>query len=181
VIDAATQPSTCRPTKATYADPARGPDPWSLLRREVADLLRGRGTPWSRAGSRTPRVYSNTAAVASMTPCTPGQPGDVYYDVFAEPSQIQTIPRGGSFRFELTGWSTKPAVGLEGPGSARPRRRCSPSSRCHPEFSSDMINNGETVMLNLHAPIDAAPGTTGGLEVLSGGNEHPWAVGFIVR
>jgi hypothetical protein len=37
------------------------------------------------------------------------------------------------------------------------------------------------VTLTLHAPADALPGTTGGLELLSGGNEHPWAVGFVVR
>ena len=43
------------------------------------------------------------------------------------------------------------------------------------------IENGETVTLTLHAPFEAAPGTTGGVEVLSGVNEHPWAVGFVVR
>jgi hypothetical protein len=37
------------------------------------------------------------------------------------------------------------------------------------------------VTLTLHAPAEAAPGTTGGLQVLSGFNEHPWAVGFVVR
>lgn len=177
VIDAATNPYL-PPNDGYYADPPRT-DPWSLLRREVADLCEGEDAV-IEGRFPYPRVYSNTAAVASMTPCTPGQPGDVYYDVFAEPSQIQTIPRGGSFRFELTGWSTSPL------SAWNVRVRAAASSmlsfnEMHPEFSSNMINNGETVMLTLHAPVDAAPGTTGGLEVLSGGNEHPWAVGFIVR
>ena len=50
-----------------------------------------------------------------------------------------------------------------------------------PELSSDMINNNVTVQLTLHAPLEAASGTTGAVEVLSGDTQHPWAVGFIVR
>jgi hypothetical protein len=125
-------------------------------------------------------VYSNAAAAASMTPCTPVQPGDVYYDVTAEPSQIQTIAPGGSVKYTLTGWSTGPLA----PWRVRVRAAASSmlsSDEMRPELSSDRINNGETVTLVLHAPLEAAPGTTGGIELLSGVNDHPWAVGFVVR
>ena len=177
VIDAATNPYL-PPLDGYYADPPEK-DPWRLLRREVADLCVGDDAV-IEGRFAYPRVYSNIAAVTSMTPCTPVRPGDVYYDVFADPSQIQTIPPGGSFQFELTGWSTGPLLAW------KVRVRAAASSmlsyeQMRPEFSSDMINNGETVTLTLHAPDDAVPGTMGGLEVLSGGNEHLWAVGFVVR
>lgn len=177
VIDAATNPYP-PPHDGYYADPPKT-DPWSLLRREVADLCEGEDAV-VEGEFPYPRVYSNTAAVASMTPCTPGRPGDVYYDVSAEPSQIQTLAPGASFQFELTGWSTSPLAAW------KVRVRVATSSmlsydQMRPEFSSDTINNGEMVTLTLHAPADVAPRTTGGLELLSGGNEHPWAVGFVVR
>ncbi len=176
VIDAATDPYL-PPNNGYYADPPQT-DPWSLLRREVADLCEGEDAV-IEGRFAFPRVYSNTAAVASMTPCTPVRPGDVYYDVTAEPSQIQTIGRGGSFKFRLTGWSTGPLP------SWNVRVRAAASSmlsqdEMRPELSSDTINNGETVTLTLHAPLEAVPGTTGGVAVLSGANQHLWAVGFIV-
>ena len=104
VIDAATNPYL-PPHDGWYADPPRT-DPWSLLRREVADLCEG-DDDVIEGRFAYPRVYSNIAA-ASMTPCIPVRPGDVYYDVSAEPSQIQKIPPGGSFSIQLTGWSTSP-------------------------------------------------------------------------
>jgi hypothetical protein len=177
VIDAVTDPYL-RPNDGYYADPPQT-DPWSLLRREVADLCEGEDLV-IEGRFAFPRVYSNTAAMASMTPCTPTRPGDVWYDVTAEPSQIQSIAPGGSFKFRLTGWSTGPLT------SWGVRVRAAASSmlsqdEMRPELSSDTINNGETVTLTLHAPFEAAPGTTGGVAVLSGANEHLWAVGFIVR
>jgi hypothetical protein len=177
VIDAATDPYL-RPNDGYYADPPET-DPWSLLRREVADLCEGEDVV-IEGRFAFPRVYSNTAAVASMTPCTPGRPGDVWYDVTADPPQIQTVAPGGSFKFRLTGWSTGPLP------SWHVRVRAAASSmlsqdEMRPELSSDTINNGQTVTLVLHAPFEAAPGTTGGVAVLSGANEHLWAVGFIVR
>lgn len=177
VIDAATNPYL-PPNAGYYADPPEN-DPWRLLRREVADLCEGEDAVIE--GRFTyPRVYSNAAAVASMTPCTPGRPGDVYYDVTAEPSQIQTIAPGGSVKYTLIGWSTGPLP----PWKIQVRAAASSmlsQDEMRPELSSDMINNNETVTLTLHAPFEAASGTTGGVELLSGVNEHPWAVGFIVR
>jgi hypothetical protein len=177
VIDAATNPYS-PPHDGYYADPPRT-DPWSLLRREVADLCEGEDAV-TEGRFAFPRVYSNSAAVASMTPCTPVRPGDTWSDVTAEPSQIQTLAAGGSVKFKLTGWSTSPLPDW------KVRVRAADSSmlsqdEMRPELSSDMINNNDTVTLTLHAPFEAASGTTGGVEVLSGDNEHPWAVGFVVR
>jgi len=177
VIDAATNPYL-PPSAGYYADPPEK-DPWRLLRREVADLCEGEDAV-VEGRFAFPRVYSNTAAVASMTPCTPVRPGDVYYDVTAEPSQIQTIAPGASVKYTLTGWSTGPLA----PWGVRVRAAASSmlsSDEMRAELSSDRINNGETVTLTLHAPLEAAPGTTGGVELLSGVNDHPWAVGFVVR
>lgn len=177
VIDAATDPYL-PPNNGYYADPPQT-DPWSLLRREVADLCEGEDAVLEGRFA-FPRVYSNTAAVASMTPCTPVQPGDVYYDVTAEPSQIQTVKAGDSVKYQLTGWSTGPLPAW----SIRVRAAASSmlsQDEMRPELSRDTINNGETVTLTLHAPPEALPGTTGGVAVLSGANQHLWAVGFIVR
>lgn len=177
VINAATDPYL-PPHAGYYADPPMT-DPWRLLRGEVADLCQGEDAV-IEGGFTFPRVYSNTAAVISMTPCTPVQPGDSWSDVTAEPSQIQTIAAGGSVKFRLTGWSTSPLPDW------KVRVRAADSSmlsqdEMRPELSSDMINNNVTVTLTLHAPFEAASRTTGGVEVLSGDNEHPWAVGFVVR
>jgi hypothetical protein len=177
VIDAATNPYL-PPHDGWYADPPRT-DPWSLLRREVADLCEG-DDDVIEGRFAYPRVYSNIAAAASMTPCIPVRPGDVYYDVSAEPSQIQKIPPGGSFSVQLTGWSTSPLSAWKVKVRV-PESSMLSYEQMQPEFSSDMINNGDMVTLTLHAPADATPGTTGGLELLSGGNQHPWAVGFVVR
>ncbi|HEX3763064.1 MAG TPA: hypothetical protein VHW23_30415 [Kofleriaceae bacterium] len=177
VIDAATNPYL-PPNDGYYADPPQT-DPWSLVRPEVADLCEGEDVV-VEGGFSFPRVYSNSAAVASMVPCTPLRPGDVWSDVTAEPSQIQTIAAGGSIKFRLTGWSTGPLPDW------KVRVRAASSSmlsqdEMRPELSSDMINNNVTVTLTLHAPLEAASGITGGIEVLSGANEHPWAVGFVVH
>jgi hypothetical protein len=177
VIDAATDPYP-RPNDGYYADPPQT-DPWSLLRREVADLCEGEDAVLEGAFA-FPRVYSNVAAAASMTPCTPVRPGDGWYDVTADPPQIQTVAPGGSFKFRLTGWSTAPLP----PWSVRIRAAASSMlsfDEMRPELSSDTINNGQTVTLILHAPFEAGSGTTGGVAVLSGANEHLWAVGFVVR
>jgi hypothetical protein len=51
----------------------------------------------------------------------------------------------------------------------------------NPQLSSTTINNNTTVTLTLHAPREASQGTIGGVYILSGTNEHPWAVGFVVE
>lgn len=176
LIDAVTNPYE-PPKEGYYTDPPKT-DPWSLVRGEVADLCEGE-SPYSEAMHVFPRVYSSLAAAESQPPCLPGMPGDTWTDVTAKPAQIQNIPPGGSVKFKLTGWSTTEVPDW--------KLRIVPADASHfsqdemlPQLSSDMINNNTTVTLTLHAPPDAAIGTLGGVYILSGPRNHPWAVGFSV-
>jgi hypothetical protein len=177
VIDAVTNPYM-PPRDGYYADPPKT-DPWSLLHGEIADLCEGED-PVIEGGFRYPRVYSDRAAASGQPPCAPALPGDSWSDVSAEPSQIQRVAPGGMVTFTLTGWSTTP----QPPWRIRMRVADSSDLRLDqmlPALSSDTINNNDTVTLSLVVPVDVPAGTTGGIEVLSGANMHPWAVGLIVR
>ncbi len=177
LIDAATDPYR-PPMDGYYADPPMT-DPWSLIRSEVADLCGGEA-PVAESGFTLPRVYSNHAAEARKSPCTPFVPDDTWSDVSAVPSTMQVVPRGGVVTFKLTGWSTRevPDWKLSTQVSDHSELTLDEMS---PRFSSDMINNGVSVTLTLHAPAHATPGTPGGVYVLSGENVRPWAVGFLVE
>jgi hypothetical protein len=180
LIDAATNPYD-PPNDGYYADPPET-DPWTLVAGEVADLCEGEApVPLDdQLRFMVPRVYSNRAAANGDPPCKPFAPDDSWSDVTAEPPQIQTIPRGGSVTFELTGWSTRPL-----PDWTLLTQRTEVSTlstdEMAPELSSPTINNNQKVMLTLHAPATAGIGATGGIYVLSGPTRHPWAVGFIVQ
>lgn len=178
VIDAVTNPYV-PPHDGWYADPPKT-DPWCLVRREIADLCEGEAPfPDPHVGFQFPRVYSNVAARTGVPPCMPRMAGDVWSDVTAEPSQIQMISVNGEIKFRLTGWSTDPLPDW------KLHVRAAESSNLtidemDPHFApSDSINNDVTVTLTLRAPPDSA-GATGAVEVLSGANQHPWAVAFVV-
>ncbi|HET7502759.1 MAG TPA: hypothetical protein VFK02_17175 [Kofleriaceae bacterium] len=179
LIDAATNPYA-PPSDGYYADLPKT-DPWSLVSGEIADLCEGESPVYLDVGGfAVPRVYSNRAASAGAPPCGPRMPGDTWTDVTAEPARMQVVKRGFSVTFELTGWSTEavPAWQL--------RTRAADFSmltqeQMHPELSSNMINNGETVTLTLYAPRDATYGVAAGVYILSGPDAHPWAVGFFVQ
>jgi hypothetical protein len=177
LIEAATDPYEA-PNDGYYTDPPMD-DPWSLVSGEVADLCEGEDTV-TDLGYMLPRVYSNRAAIAGTTPCLPAGPDDAWNDVSAEPWQMQRIEPGHSVTFELTGWSTRelPAWALR---TQVAERSDLTEAEMMPEMSSDMINNMTTVNLTLHAPARALPGTIGGINVLSGRNVRPWAIGFIVK
>jgi hypothetical protein len=166
------------PNDGYYADPPKI-DPWSLVRREIADLCDGE-LPITEGVLTLPQVYSDLAAKAGKSPCTPSGPNDGWSDVSAEPSTMRTIPRGGSVDFILTGWSTEEVPAWE------LRTRVADFSEfsedeMQPVLSDNVINNNMTVRLTLHAPLTAPSGAPGGVYVLSGANGHPWAVGFVVR
>jgi hypothetical protein len=177
LINAATNPYD-PPNDGYYADPPLI-DPWSLARGEVADLCEGEA-PIREGEFAVPRVYSSNAAIRNRPPCMPMVPGDTWNDVSAEPSTMQQVTRGDSVTFVLTGWSTE-----EVPDWRLGTRVADFSqlteAEMQPEFSSDVINNGATVTLTLHAPRNALRGTAAGIYVLSGENMHRWAVGFVVE
>jgi hypothetical protein len=177
LINAATNPYEA-PNDGYYADPPKI-DPWSLARGEVADLCEGE-PPIVEGDFALPRVYSDAASVAGKPPCKPMVPGDTWNDVSADPSTMQMIPPGGSVTFELTGWSTEEVPDWQ------LRTRVADFSQLtedqmKPELSGDIINNGTTVTLTLHAPRTALRGAAAGVYVLSGVNQHRWAVGFVVK
>jgi len=177
LIDAVTDPYH-RPMDGYYADPPMT-DPWSLIRGEVADLCNGE-PPVVQDGFTLPRVYSNHAAEARKSPCTPFVPDDTWSDVSAVPSTMQVVPRGGSVTFKLTGWSTSEVPDWKLSTQVSDRSELT-LDQMRPTFSSNMINNGVSVTLTLHVPANATTGTAGGVYVLSGENVRPWAVGILVE
>jgi hypothetical protein len=183
VINAAANPYL-KPNDGWYADPP-DTDPWCRLRhRDIADLCEGEAAYLdTTTGTVYPRVYSNAAARAGNPPCTPPLPGDVWSDVTAEPSQIQFLsvgPGGGEIRFKLTGWSTSPLPDWKLHVRAAETSNLSIEDM-DPHFApSDMINNSVVVQLTLRAPPDSI-GATGAVEVLSGANQHPWAIAFVIK
>jgi len=180
VIDAVTNPYD-PPRDGYYADPPMT-DPWSLVRREVADLCEGEAPIAEPAsGYAFPRIYSNHAAAAGRSPCRPeDDDDDTWSDVTASPSRMQVVPGGGSITFELTGWSTRELPDWQLCTHVADFSMLS-NDEMSPTLSRDTINNNTTVTLTLHVPTSAASGATGGVYVLSGANQHPWAVGFVVR
>lgn len=178
LINAVTNPYS-PPMDGYYADPPMN-DPWSLIQGEIADLCEGEASVTDN-GLTLPRVYSSTAAVAGRSPCTPF-PDDTWSNVSAEPSRMQTIPKGGSVTFTLTGWSTREIPDWKLHLRVADFSKLTEADM-RPELSDDMINNSTSVTLTLHAPLDAASRTAGGVYVLSlvGSNARPWAVGFTVE
>lgn len=161
-----------------YADPPKI-DPWSLVRREVADLCDGQRLV-TEGDLTLPQVYSDVAARAGRSPCKPSSPDDTWSDVSAEPSTMREIPRGGMVTFVLTGWSTQEVPSWELRTRVADFSQLS-EDQMQPVLSDNVINNNMTVKLTLHAPLTAPSGAPGGVYVLSGETGHPWAVGFVVR
>jgi len=181
VIDAVTNPYV-KPNDGWYADPP-DTDPWCRLRRrDIADLCEGEAA-YVDNNTAYPRVYSNLAARAGNPPCAPPLAGDVWSDVTAEPSQIQYLsvgPAGGEIKFKLTGWSTSPLPDWKLHVRAAETSNLSIEDM-DPHFApGDTINNSATVQLTLRAPPDSV-GATGAVEVLSGANQHPWAIAFVIK
>ena len=177
LINSVTNPYAA-PDDGYYADPPKI-DPWSLVRREVADLCDGQAVV-TEGDLTLPQVYSDLAAVAGKSPCKPSTPDVVWNDVSAEPSIMHAVPRAGMVTFVLTGWSTEDVPPWE------LRTRVADFSQLtedemQPVLSNNVISNNMTVKLTLHVPRTAPSGASGGVYVLSGENGHPWAVGFIVR
>jgi hypothetical protein len=177
LINAVTNPYDF-PNDGYYADPPTE-DPWSLVKREVADLCE-RELPITEGILTLPQVYSDIAARAGRSPCKPSGPDAAWSDVSAEPSSMRMVPRGSSVEFMLTGWSTEEVPAWE------LRTRVADFSQfsedeMQPVLSDNIINNNMMVKLTLHVPLTAPSGAPGGVYVLSGENGHPWAVGFVVR
>ena len=177
LIEAVTNPYE-PPFDGYYADPPKT-DPWSLVHGEIADLCEGED-PVVEDGFALPRIYSNQAAFIGSSPCVPFVSDDTWSDVTARPSQLPMVRRGESVAFELTGWSTREVADWTLRTRVAERSDLS-EEQMRPQLSSDTINNKAAATLWLSAPLDAAPGTVGGVYILSGVHARPWAVGFVVE
>jgi hypothetical protein len=169
------------PNDGFYADPP-ATDPWSLMPAEIADLCAGDppvALDTVHPTLRVPRVYSNTAAASGGSPCTPLAADDQWYDVSADPTQLQPVPPGGLATFHLVGWSTHqmPAWRLS---IERAERSQLSITDMAPELDNDTINNDLETSLTLHVPLTAQPGQVGGVTVVSGPSSHLWTVGVVV-
>jgi hypothetical protein len=120
------------------------------------------------------RAWSNSAG-STGDPCVPLPPGSVYANVSPIPSKTQSVPRGGSIQFQLTGWST----------AATPDWKLttevlgSPSFDAAPKLSQPTINNGNVVTLTLSVPQSAQPGDVSTIVIVStqaDGTKAKWPV-----
>jgi hypothetical protein len=115
------------------------------------------------------RLYSDAAAKAGQDPCLPLPPkGEVFKNVDAMPATIQTVARGQSTTFMLTGWST---------AATAPWKLMTDHATYYPNFqgsfkataklSKTTIQNGETISLTVGVPTDAPAGELGMIGIYS--------------
>ena len=115
------------------------------------------------------RLYSNEAAKANQDPCLPQPPkGEVFKNVDAMPATLQTVARGQSTTFMLTGWST---------GATDPWKLIMDHATYYPndkgafkataKLSKTTIQNGETISLTVGVPSNATPGQLGMIGIYS--------------
>jgi hypothetical protein len=143
---------------------------------EAGELCFG-AAPVAEGGYQLSRVWSNAAALQSHNPCVPVPGGEIYYNVSASPSGIQTASAGSTVTFDLTGWSEAPVDSWV----------LSPSFDrvdFDPEltFSSDRIGNGEHVTVTLTAPAGPRTGAQAVISIYSAGSfDRRLILGIVVR
>ena len=126
------------------------------------------------------RSWSNAAALASTQPCLPSPEGTVYYNVSASPATTVRVGAGTTVVYTLTGWSSQ-AVSQWQLAVQRPEGSDFSLADLAPSFGSSTMQNGGTTTLTLHVPGSARAAQLGGLDVMSGPQEHAWPVAFEVQ
>jgi hypothetical protein len=143
-IEATTDPFPYSNVAYGITDPTNA---WIVTDGEVADLCEGQ--QMTDSGFSLTLVWSNSAAMGHGDPCIPAPPGP-FYDVSPSPWQAQTVMKGGTATFALTGFSTAPisawpvytVVG----GSFAPTVH----------LDTTMMSNGQKAMLTVTVP-DGTP------------------------
>jgi hypothetical protein len=123
------------------------------------------------------RVWSNSAAAASMSPCIPAPAGEPYRNVSPDKPLMPVLEPGQSTTITLTGWSTLPV-----PNWPLDFKRESTDGGFTPTvaFSSNTINNGTTVTVTLTVPMDAPAKSYGVVNIISDPErEEFWALGVL--
>jgi len=116
----------------------------------------------TEGGFALQRSWSNSGA-ATGDPCVPTLPGDVYVNVTATPSRVQSVFRGTSIMFTLKGWSTAPTTDWK--ISAEPFLQT--DFDASPTFSQPTLNNGGVATLTLTVPLFAKPGDFASFAIVS--------------
>jgi hypothetical protein len=147
---------------ATDPSPLSGYD-FGFGQGEVADLCDVTVMENSYA---VPTVWSNSAAAKGGDPCVPAQ-GLPYISVDPSVSKV-SLPssKGSEVDVTLTGWSTSQVgdwliqVSVNGQAAQAVTATLDPTA-------TDLLNNGETVKLEVTTDGSASPGSTAIIEVLS--------------
>jgi hypothetical protein len=161
-----------------YQDPP-DTDPWYLIEGEAADLCDGEVL--IRAGDfAVQRIWSNAAVTAGRSPCVPYDPDDIWYDVSASPATMPTVAPGTTVKFTLTGWSTIEVPEWE-MTTADADYADYGAQDILPQLTSVGTWNHHEVTLTISAPTNAQSGYFGGIYILNGPFNRPWAVGFQVQ
>jgi hypothetical protein len=115
------------------------------------------------------RLYSNAAAKANQDPCLPlPAGGEVFKNVDPQPATIQTVARGQSTTFKLTGWSTAPTPPwklIMDHATYYPNNKG--AFKATATLSKNIVGNGETVELTVGVPTTAKPGELGMIGIYS--------------
>ncbi len=129
-------------------------------------------------GFELTRAFSNSAAAQGISPCVPAVPGEIYFNVTADPTTKLQLAPGATAQVTLTGWSTGP------------RNAWDLSTEIVGQFelqaslSASKIKNATTVTLTLTVPQSAMSGAEAVAKVWSGPVDFPtryWPVGVRVK
>ncbi|MHB8420547.1 MAG: hypothetical protein ACYDCL_20935 [Myxococcales bacterium] len=159
IAEAATDPFPASNPAWGIADPK---NPWRYDNSELADLCVLQTV--TEQGNTLSRVWSNSAAAASLDPCQPVPAGALpYFNASLAPATLQTAPAGGTVTYQLTGWSLGPVPDWGLSVVLSPYATFAPATA----LDRGTLNNGETATLTVIIPPGAASGGQAGLLVYS--------------
>jgi hypothetical protein len=127
--------------------------PWYLT-GEVGDLCEFMPSIVADGHTLT-RVWSNSAAAKSQSPCIP-EAIDPFYDVSVSPDVVHSVGAGQQITLQVTGWSTQPVpdwniAAYPAPYSFTPTAM----------LSASKLNNGGAATLTIGVPAGTPSGSQG--------------------
>ena len=138
---------------ATAAYQMPSTSPWYLT-GEVGDLCEFMPSIVADGHTLT-RVWSNSAAAKSQSPCIP-QPIDPFYDVSISPDVVHSIGAGQQITLQVTGWSTQPVPDWNIAAYPAPYT-FTPTAT----LSTSKMNNGLAATLTVGVPGGTPSGSQG--------------------
>lgn len=154
-------------------------DPWVLnLNSGEVGYLCAQEPRVQEGGYALNRSWSNAAAAAGRAPCVPAD--GPYFNVTADPATVVSAAAGAQLSFTLTGWSTA-AVPDWKLRPAKPEGSDFALAELGIAFSSQVINNGQSVTVSFTVPKTARQAQIGGVDILSGDAARSWPVAFAVK